>query len=68
MVTDSRFKYQGHQRDGTSVVGFASGSPSEFAQSKFNARWIDLTITRRGEEVGGIDSNTGTRMWWGESS
>jgi hypothetical protein len=63
-------RYTGINRRGTSAVGAVDGhanTPAFLAQQLYDKGWRQATITRDGEEVGGIGRLYGSpREWWGE--
>ena len=63
-------EFRGITRAGAAVTGRGRiGSVAAFVESKFRARWPELTVTVAGDEVGGIGlaPGTGRRTWWGEA-
>lgn len=69
----SVYRYRGHNRSGTGVVGsltaegLPTGGMAEFVEAKYHAGWRKLTVENgEGHEVGGIVAHpdTGRRVWW----
>lgn len=64
-------KYQGIRKDGTPAGGAidsiaADTTPAWLAEQLFDKGWRRVTITRGGQEVGGIGRvYGGPRDWWG---
>jgi hypothetical protein len=61
--------YRGQLRSGAPITGTASTDDlMAFVKQRYDRRWQALTVTRNGEEVGGISRHpdTGKRTWWAE--
>lgn len=64
-------RFRGQNRSGIGQAGPIAEDESieAFVKSRFVTGWRSLTVTRDGEEIGGIRRNLSTnrRTWWAES-